>query len=139
MDLDQAVHLARTGDGYLVHYAIADVASFVAPGGALAAETWRRGSTLYSPDTNTPLHPVELSEGAASLLPGVRRPAVLWTIRLDARGEPTEVDVRRTVITSVRAVALPGSAGRCGGRHSAPFDRAVAGDRQTAARAIKGT
>ena len=50
------------------------------PAGALAAETWRRGATLYSPDTNTPLHPVELSEGAASLLPGDRRPAVLWTI-----------------------------------------------------------
>ena len=51
MDLDQAVHLARSGDGYLVHYAIADVSSFVAPGGALADETWRRGATLYSPDT----------------------------------------------------------------------------------------
>ena len=39
MDLDQAVHLARDGDGYLVHYAIADVASFVPPDGELAAET----------------------------------------------------------------------------------------------------
>ncbi len=107
MDLDQAVHLARDGDGYLVRYAIADVASFVTPGGGLAAETWRRGATLYSPDTNTPLHPIELSEGAASLLPGVRRPAVLWTIRLDDRGEPTEVDVRRTVVTSVAQLTYP--------------------------------
>src|SRR6478672_11785096 len=65
MDLDQAVHLTRDGAGYLVRYAIADVSSFVAPGGALATETWRRGATLYSPDTNTPLHPFELSEGAA--------------------------------------------------------------------------
>src|SRR4051794_22629471 len=56
MDLDQAVHLARADDGYLVHYAIADVASFVDPNGQLAAETWRRGATLYSPDRNTPLH-----------------------------------------------------------------------------------
>jgi len=107
MDLDQAVHLEREGDGYLVRYAIADVASFVAPGGPLAAETWRRGSTLYSPDTNTPLHPIELSAGAASLLPGVERPAVLWTIHLDGRGEPTEVDVRRTTITSVAQLNYP--------------------------------
>jgi exoribonuclease R len=107
MDLDQAVHLTRDGDGYLVRYAIADVASFVAPNGALAIETWRRGATLYSPDTNTPLHPFELSEGAASLLPGVQRPAVLWTIRLDGSGEPTEVDVRRTVVTSVAKLDYP--------------------------------
>ncbi len=106
-DLDQAVHLARDGDGYLVRYAIADVSSFVPPGGALVAETWRRGATLYSPDTNIPLHPIELSEGAASLLPGVRRPAVLWTIHLDNRGEPIEVDVRRAVITSVAKLNYP--------------------------------
>jgi exoribonuclease R len=107
MDLDQAVHLGRSGDGYLVHYAIADVSSFVAPDGALAEETWRRGATLYSPDINTPLHPVQLSEGAASLLPGDARPAVLWTIRLDARGEPVEVDVRRTAIASVARLNYP--------------------------------
>lgn len=107
-DLDQAVHLAKDGDGYLVHYAIADVSAFVAPDGPLAQETWRRGATLYSPDRNTPLHPVELSEGAASLLPGRARPAVLWTIRLDAAGEPVEVDVRRTVITSTAQLDYPG-------------------------------
>ena len=107
MDLDQAVHLARDGDGYLVHYAIADVSAFVDPGGALDTETWRRGATLYSPDRNTPLHPVELSEGAASLLPDRQRPAVLWTIRLDGRGEPVDVDVRRVLITSQAQLHYP--------------------------------
>ena len=107
MDLDQAVHLTRDGDGFLVRYAIADVSSFVHPDGPLAAETWRRGATLYSPDRTTPLHPVELSEGAASLLPGRPRPAVVWTIRLDARAEPVEVDVRRTMVTSVAQLDYP--------------------------------
>ena len=37
---------------------------------------------MYAPDRSTPLHPRTLSEGAASLLPGQRRPAVLWTITL---------------------------------------------------------
>ena len=32
MDLDQALHLERDGDGYVVHYAIADVAAFVDAG-----------------------------------------------------------------------------------------------------------
>src|SRR3954453_18017941 len=81
-DLDQAVHLAARGAGFRVTYAIADVGGFVRPGGAVAAEARRRGRHLYSPDKRTPLPPPVLSEGAASLLPGELRPAVLWTIDL---------------------------------------------------------
>ncbi|MGG8405621.1 ribonuclease catalytic domain-containing protein, partial [Streptomyces sp. 12297] len=87
VDLDQAVHLARRpGGGFRVHYAIADVAAFVTPGGALDAEVHRRVMTLYFPDGKVPLHPAALSEGAASLLPGQTRPALLWRIDLDAQG-----------------------------------------------------
>ena len=100
-DLDQAVHIGRSSDGgYLVSYAIADVAAFVRPGSALDAETMRRGETLYFPDRRVPLHPPELSEGAASLLPGELRPAVLWQITLDASGNPAQVDVRRAKVRS---------------------------------------
>src|SRR6478736_6219595 len=93
-DLDQAVHLSRrdSSGGYLVRYAIADVAGFVAPAGPLAQETWRRGATLYSPDRSTPLHPVELSEGAASLLPGVRRAAVRSVAQLDYPSAQRDAD-----------------------------------------------
>ncbi|WP_369131540.1 RNB domain-containing ribonuclease, partial [Modestobacter roseus] len=90
-DLDQAVHLARTAGGYRVSYAIADVGAFVPLGGAIDAAARRRGQTVYSPDGRTPLHPPQLSEGAASLLPGQLRPAALWTIDLDADGEVTAV------------------------------------------------
>jgi exoribonuclease R len=101
MDLDQAMHVERRDGGYRVRYAIADVAAFVKPGGAIDVEARRRGETLYSPDTRTPLHPPSLSEGAASLLPGELRPALLWTIDLDGAGEEREVDVRRAVVRSV--------------------------------------
>ncbi|WP_106848250.1 RNB domain-containing ribonuclease [Blastococcus sp. Marseille-P5729] len=100
-DLDQAVHIAREDDGYLVSYAIADVAAFVDPGGAIDQEAWRRGQTLYSPDTRVPLHPTELSEDAASLLPGQERPAALWEMRLDADGQVTGATVRRTKVRSI--------------------------------------
>ncbi len=100
MDLDQAMHLERRNGGYRVRYAIADVASFVAPGGAIDTEARLRGETLYSPDTRTPLHPPSLSEGAASLLPGELRRALLWTIDLDDNGEERAVDVRRAVVRS---------------------------------------
>ncbi|HEV2999692.1 MAG TPA: RNB domain-containing ribonuclease, partial [Solirubrobacteraceae bacterium] len=100
-DLDQALHVERRGDGHRVSYAIADVGAFVAPGGALDAEAHARGVTVYAPDGKTPLHPVALSEGAASLLPGQWRPAVLWTLDLDAAGELAAVDVRRAHVRSV--------------------------------------
>jgi exoribonuclease R len=101
MDLDQAMYLEkREGGGYRVHYAIADVAAFVTPGGALDLETHRRGETYYMPDMRIPLHPEILSEGAASLLPGQIRPALLWRIDLDSSGETTDVDVRRARVRS---------------------------------------
>jgi exoribonuclease R len=99
-DLDQAMHIERRGSGYRLRYAIADVGAFVASGSETDAEAHRRGETLYSPDTRTPLHPPVLSEGAASLLPGETRPSVLWTIDLDADGEQTAVDVQRAMVRS---------------------------------------
>lgn len=108
MDLDQAVHIARDGDGFVVDYAIADVAAVVIPDGALDAETRRRGATLYFPDRSVPLHPRELSEGAGSLLPDQIRPAVLWTIRVDGTGAPTDVRVRRARVRSVAKLNYAG-------------------------------
>ena len=100
-DLDQAFALSRrAGGGYDFAYAIADVAAFVAPGGAVDREAHVRGETLYLPDGRVPLHPPVLSEGAASLLPGQDRPAVLWRLQLDADGEPTSVNVRRSIVRS---------------------------------------
>ena len=107
-DLDQALHLAETPTGYRVSYAIADVAAFVRPGGAVDAEARRRGQTLYSPDVRTPLHPSVLGEGAASLLPDRTRPAVLWRIDLDPDGEVTAVDVGRALVRSRAQLDYPG-------------------------------
>jgi exoribonuclease R len=100
MDLDQALHLERAGKGYRVRYAIADVAAFVTPGGPMDAEAHARGQTLYAPDGNARLYPPQLSEGAASLLPDEVRPALVWTMDVDASGEGVEVDVRRALVRS---------------------------------------
>jgi exoribonuclease R len=99
-DLDQALHLAERGDGFRVTYAIADVGAFVPLGSPLDREAQRRGQTLYSPERRIPLHPPELSEGAASLLPGQLCAAAVWTIDLDADGEPIEVGLRRARVRS---------------------------------------
>ncbi|OKK19357.1 ribonuclease II [Streptomyces sp. CB00455] len=101
VDLDQAMHLARRpAGGFRVHYAIADVAAFVTPGGALDAEAHRRATTLYFPDGKVPLHPAALSEDAASLLPDRTRPALLWRLDLDAEGRVETTDLRRALVRS---------------------------------------
>lgn len=107
-DLDQALHIAREDDGFLVSYAIADVGSFVEPETSLDAETRRRGETLYFPDVRVPLHPPVLSEGAASLLPGQIRPAVLWRMALDASGAVTSVQVIRARVRSTAQLDYAG-------------------------------
>jgi exoribonuclease R len=100
-DLDQAMHLSRrNGGGYRVRYAIADVASYVRPGGPLEAESWVRGQTVYLPDGRIPLHPPVLSEDAVSLLPGGDRAAVVWTIDLDSDGETVAVVLERARVRS---------------------------------------
>jgi exoribonuclease R len=100
LDLDQALHIERDGSGFVVHYAIADVAAFVSPGDPVDEEANRRGETLYGADSTIPLHPLVLSEGAASLLPDTIRPALLWTIKVDADGEGTDVQVERALVRS---------------------------------------
>ena len=107
-DLDQAMHIARDGAGYVVSYAIADVAAFVRAGSALDAESHRRGETLYFPDARVPLHPPILSEGAASLLPGQVRPAVVWRIALAADGTVRSTTVGRARVKSTAQLDYPG-------------------------------
>ncbi|GAA5229840.1 RNB domain-containing ribonuclease [Arthrobacter cryoconiti] len=101
LDLDQAMFLERDGDGYVVHYAIADVPSFVPAGGPLDTETRRRGQTIYTPGNRIPLHPIPLSEGAASLFANDPRSAFVWEIRLAPDGSSVHAMVRRATVKSI--------------------------------------
>jgi exoribonuclease R len=63
-------------------------------------EANRRGETLYGADSKIPLHPTAISEDAGSLLVDQVRPALLWTLTLDATGEGTEATVERALVKS---------------------------------------
>lgn len=101
-DLDQALAIERDGAGWRVLYAIADLPGFVTPGGAIDIEARERGQTLYAADGRIPLHPVAISEGAASLLPDAERGAFVWDIALDGSGHDVSVKVRRARVRSRR-------------------------------------
>ncbi|MCF3140296.1 RNB domain-containing ribonuclease [Paenarthrobacter sp. AR 02] len=107
-DLDQALFIERAGDGYKVLYAIADVPSFVSPGGALDAETRQRGQTFYAPDGRIPLHPEVISEHAGSLLADQDCGAFVWEFVLDARAEAVSVTVGRATVRSRAKLSYQG-------------------------------
>ncbi len=65
-DLDQAFVIEPAGADLILHYALADIGWYIHKGGALEAEAWERGVTLYLPDDKARLYPGALSEGAAS-------------------------------------------------------------------------
>lgn len=108
-DLDQAMHLARQGDGYLVHYAIADVPAFVAPGGTVDRAARERGQTLYAADGRIPLHPSVIGDDRASLLPGADRSAFVWRFELTGDGSITSTRLERALVRSRAQLDYPGA------------------------------
>ena len=138
-DLDQALHIERDGSGFVVHYAIADVAAFVSPGDPVDEEANRRGETLYGADSKIPLHPPVLSEGAASLLPDTIRPALLWTIKVDAEGEGTDVAGRACAGAQPRAARLRGCAAQPRRRHRRRGDQPARRGRHSCGSAARRT
>lgn len=99
-DLDQAFAIEGAGADLLLHYAIADVAWFVADGDALDREAWVRGTTIYLPGGKAPLYPPIIGQGAASLLPDGPRPAVVFAVRIAPDGTVKLEGVERAVIRS---------------------------------------
>lgn len=100
-DLDQAFCIeAQADDTLLLYYAIADVGAFVPRGSALETEAWQRGETIYAPHRRIPLYPPVLCEGAASLLPGGRKPAIVMRVQQSPDGEVVFRGAHRSVIES---------------------------------------
>ena len=108
-DLDQAFHAERRDGGFRVRYAIADVAAFVAPDGAIETESFQRGVTVYLPDGRAPQLPNVIGEGVASLLPDEERPALLWTIDLGGDGVGVAQRLERATVRSRRALTYVGA------------------------------
>jgi len=99
-DLDQAMYLEKTAEGYIVNYAIADVPAFVELNSVLDQVARERGQTFYLPHRKITLHPPVISEDQGSLLPDKIRPAFHWKISLDQAGSLGTVELKRVIIKS---------------------------------------
>ena len=99
-DFDDAISVEPDCDGVRAWVHIADVASYVKPGGALDAEAGRRTCSVYVPGSVEPMLPLELSADACSLRPGEVRRVVSIELRIGADGKPGAPHVRRALIRS---------------------------------------
>lgn len=92
-DFDDAVWAepgpdSRNLGGWHLVVAIADVAHYVSPGGALDRCAHERGNSAYFPDRVVPMLPEALSNGWCSLKPGEDRPCLAVHLWIDASGNP---------------------------------------------------
>lgn len=107
-DLDQALYIEETADGYRVRYALADAAYYVRSGSALFDEALQRGATFYTPLLAAPMLPSSLSENLVSLNPEVHRRALVFDISLNRNASLQQTRVVRALIRSQAKLSYGG-------------------------------
>ena len=99
-DIDDAISIEKTADGYELGVHIADVSFYVTPKSALDNEAFNRGTSVYYANRVIPMLPKELSNGICSLNPQEDRLAFSCLMNLDQNGQITDYKFAKTVIRS---------------------------------------
>jgi ribonuclease R len=99
-DLDDALSLENTGNGYRVGIHIADVTAWLKTGTKLDQEAYKRGTSIYMPSTCIPMLPPTLSYDLCSLLPNKDRLAVSVMINFDREWNVMDYYIFRSVINN---------------------------------------
>lgn len=99
-DLDDAVSVKRTADGYELGVHIADVSHYVKQGSPLDRDAFERGTSIYFADRVIPMLPKELSNGICSLNPNEDRLAFSCIMQVSEEGELMDFTFRKSIIRS---------------------------------------
>lgn len=99
-DIDDAINLKETPDGFELGVHIADVSHYVKPNTELDNEAFSRGTSVYYADQVVPMLPKQLSNGICSLNEKEVRLAFSCLMRLNKNGELTDYRFVKTVIRS---------------------------------------
>lgn len=99
-DLDDAVSIERTKDGYILGVHIADVSHYVRSNSPLDKEALERGTSIYYADKVIPMLPKDLSNGICSLNPDENRLAFSAIMNLSPDGILKDFRFVKSVIRS---------------------------------------
>lgn len=104
-DLDDAISVEKTDDGFKLGVHIADVSHYVKENSALDNEAFARGTSVYFADRVIPMLPTDLSNGACSLNAGTDKLTFSALITFNSKGEMLNYDFKKSIICSkVRGV-----------------------------------
>ena len=99
-DIDDAVNVLETSDGFELGVHIADVSHYVKPGSALDEEAFHRATSVYYADQVVPMLPRQLSNGVCSLNEKELRLAFSCLMKLDKQGNLTDYRFVKSIICS---------------------------------------
>lgn len=107
MDLDDAVHVTRKEQGYLVTVSIADVAALIQQDSYIDKEALKKITTKYLRYSTKPLLPHILSEGFLSLLQGKLRPTISVNFLVSPHFTILGQSIDKTYIKSSNKMSYP--------------------------------
>jgi len=104
-DLDDAISLEKTENGWILGVHIADVSHYVRQQSPIEEEAVLRGTSVYFTDKVVPMLPEALSNDACSLNAGTDKYALSAEIELDRQGHRIGTRIFKSIIRSkVRGV-----------------------------------
>lgn len=99
-DMDDAIYVSKTDDGYKLYVAIADVSYYVDLNSSIWKDALKKGSSIYMIDLVLPMLPFKLSNEICSLNPNAKRYALVCEMDLDKNGNYLNQKVYAAIVKS---------------------------------------
>lgn len=99
-DLDDAISIEKTKEGFILYVHIADVSNFVKEESALDYEAYRRCNSIYLIDKVFPMLPEILSNELCSLNPKVDRLTLTCKMHINKEGKVVKYQIDNSIINS---------------------------------------